>query len=181
MNAAGAAQANGATDSAKPQHRASRYARTRLTRTRTPAEGRTARQATSNAAAGTAAQNLTATANPSAAPAQPSRRGPASCPRLNAAFAASRQHRFIQGSSSSVRAASTSAGKTASSPQVTVVTSTPRYRTRFPASGMHAALAHTVSTRATASPAVGDAIEPTSAAGSDRIRMPGGCTNAKSR
>ena len=68
----------------------------------------------------------------------------------------------------------------ASSPQVTRVTSTPRYRTRLPASGTHAVLASTVSSRAAAIAWVVAPILPSTATGAISSRMPGGCTNAKS-
>ena len=64
----------------------------------------------SSAAAGAAAQNFTVPANPSAMPAQASRPGLARRPRLNAALAAIRQHTFIHGSSSTVRAVNTPSG-----------------------------------------------------------------------
>src|SRR5690242_8703277 len=118
MNADGAASANGPASTAKPPTAPPSSAPARLPRD-VPAGGLAARHTTSSTAAGTAAQNLTATPQPNAAPAQASHFGLASWPARKAAVAASRQARFIHGSSSRVRADSTSAGYTASSPAAT--------------------------------------------------------------
>src|ERR1700729_1399760 len=115
MNADGAASANGPAITAKPPTAPPSSAPARLPRD-VPAGGLASRQTASSTAAGTAAQNLTATPQPNATPAKASHLGLASRPSRNAAVAASRQTRFIHGSSSSVRADSTSAGYTASSP-----------------------------------------------------------------
>ena len=108
-NPAGSARANGPARTAKPPTAPPTRAPARLARD-APACGRAMRQAASSTAAGTAAQNLIATPQPNATPAQASQRGLARRPSRNAAFAASRQARFIHGSSSSVRPDSTSAG-----------------------------------------------------------------------
>ena len=105
MKVRGAASTNGAISRANPATSPARQAHVRRIRC-SPAM----RQSTSSIAPGTTAQNFTAPATPSAAPAQASRAGRASMPWLKAAVAAIRQNRFIQGSSSSVWAAAMSSG-----------------------------------------------------------------------
>src|ERR1700749_3571257 len=137
MNPDGSAGANGPARTANPPPAPPTRAPARLARD-VSAGGRAIRQAASSTAAGTAAQNLIATPKPNATPAQASHRGLASRPSRNAAFTASRQARFIHGSSSSVRPESTSAGYTASSPAVTTQASAPRCLTSRPARGTQA-------------------------------------------
>src|ERR1700729_3132066 len=103
MNADGAASANGPASTAKPPTAPPSSAPARLPRD-VPAGGPAIRHTASSTAAGIAAQNLTAPPQRTPPPAQGSHFGLASRPSRNAAVAASRQARFIQGSSSSVLA-----------------------------------------------------------------------------
>src|ERR1700749_4525190 len=97
MNPDGSARANGPARTANPPTAPPTGAPAPLAR-EVSVGARAIRQAASSTAAGTAAQNLIATPKPNATPAQASHRVLARRPSRNAAFAASRQARFIHGS-----------------------------------------------------------------------------------
>jgi hypothetical protein len=105
-NSPGPVTANGSTGSANPASAPKTYRDDSELRRSVPLS----RQTTSSTRAGSAAQYLTAAANPIATPAQSSRRGDVTRPHLKARHTPVSSSRFIQGSRISVCAVVTSSG-----------------------------------------------------------------------